>query len=104
MVSGSEIDRMAANVLARALGAPLRAIVSNRGRDATHIAGLVAATSDASSGYDADGDRVANLHTVGILAACAATVEALRRAGATAAPLASVAAATASVSKSHDRG
>jgi chaperonin GroEL (HSP60 family) len=98
-IDASETDRMAAKVLARALGAPLRAIVGNRGRDATHISGLVASSCDARSGYDADGDRIADLHTAGIVDACDVTVEALLRAVATAVTLASVAAATASVSK-----
>jgi chaperonin GroEL len=97
--SGSETERTAAKVLADALAAPLRAIVSNRGRDAAHMAALVAASSDISNGYDATSDRVTNLHTAGIVDACEIMVEAFTRAAATAATLASVAAATASVSK-----
>ena len=99
LVGAGETERMAAKVLVTALGAPLRAIVGNRGRDATHMSGLVAASCDACSGYDADGDRIADLHTAGIVDACEVTVEGLLRAVSTAVTLASVAAATASVSK-----
>lgn len=102
--SSSETELMAANVLAGALSAPMRAIVSNRGRDAAHMTGLVASSSDTSSGYDAAGDRVTNLHAAGIVDACEIMVEALTRAVATAAALASVAAATAAVSKRKERG
>ncbi|MCY0149282.1 chaperonin GroEL [Hoeflea sp. G2-23] len=102
--SGNETELMAAKVLAGALGAPMRAIVSNRGRDAAHMVGLVALSSDTSTGYDAAGDRITNLHAAGIIDACEITVEALTRAVATAATLGSVAAATSPLSKQNNRG
>lgn len=101
--SASEIERAAASVLMKALGAPLRAIVGNRGRDAMQMAGLVAAASDTGSGYDAASDLVTNLCAAGIIDACEIIVEALLRAVSTAAMLASVAAATTS-SKRSNRG
>ncbi|CAM5557473.1 chaperonin GroEL [Aquamicrobium terrae] len=91
---GGETEHAAAGVLERALAAPLRAIVANRGRDASYMAGLVAAGSNAADGFDAVGDRYGDLIAAGVVDACELTVEAMLRAVSTAVMLASVAAAT----------
>lgn len=102
--AADEMERAAGSVLARALAAPLRAIVANRGRDASHMAGRVAAASNDVEGYDAASDRYGDLIEAGVVDACETTVEALRRAVSTAAALASVAAATMSARPGKRRG
>lgn len=100
---GDGTERAAAGVLERALAAPLRAIVANRGRDASYVAGLVAASSNDAEGFDAVADQYGDLIAAGVVDACELTVEALLRAVSTAATLASVAAATVSAAGPNDR-
>ena len=100
---GDGTERAAAGVLERALAAPLRAIVANRGRDASYMAGLVAASSNDAEGFDAVADQYGGLIAAGVVDACELTVEALLRAISTATTLASVAAATVSAAGPNDR-
>lgn len=100
---GGGMEGAAATVLARALSAPLRAIVANRGRDASYMAGRVAAASSDVEGYDVVGDCYGDLIAAGVVDSCELTVELLLRAVSTAATLASVAAATASAARPGER-
>ena len=101
--AGGEMERAGAAVLSRALAVPLRAIVANCGRDASHMAGRIAAASNDAEGYDAVSDRYGDLIDAGVVDACETTGEALRRAVSTAATLASVAAATMSAARPGKR-
>ncbi len=100
----SGVDGAAASVLARALGAPLRTIIGNRGGDGEQIGAAVAASGDARCGYDAAADQVTDMFAAGIVDACEVTVEALLRAVSTAATLATVAVATAACNGRHRKG
>jgi len=100
----SGVDGAAASVLARALGAPLRTIIGNRGGDGEQIGASVAASGDVRCGYDAAADQVTDMFAAGIVDACEVTVEALLRAVSTAATLATVAVATAACNGRHRKG
>ncbi len=99
-----EQDRIVAAMLQQALGAPLRAVVRNRGRDGRRVSALVAASRDPAIGYEAEGDRITDLHQASVVDACDVVTDALSSAVSTAVTLASVKVAIGGSAKEQHRG